>query len=331
MAAFIILGALVLATLIVAHVRGAAAERQRRRWVFLILGLGTSGLLLDIAVSGVIGYQRWLDDLALVVIGAIPIGLAYVILRHRVIDVGFVLNRALVYTGVSAVIVAVFLIVETLLSKYVEQNSRVGSIAAQLVVALVLGFSVRAIHTRVDRFVDSVLFRERHLAEEALRLFSHDAAYITEANVLLSRCVRAIERYACARGAGIWVANSPAYRPAVSTFEVAATVDENDAAVVAMRARRVCVDLPLDESALPGSLAFPMIVRGELLGMLVCGAKSDDETYAPDERETLASLATSVGHALDTIEVRELRRRLETLGAPALVPPVATDEGRAAF
>jgi hypothetical protein len=53
-----------------------------------------------------------------------------------------------------------------------------------------------------------------------------------------------------------------------------------------------------------------MIVRGELLGVLLCGPKTDDEIYAPDERDALAGLATSVGHALDAIEVRELRRRL---------------------
>jgi GAF domain-containing protein len=82
-----------------------------------------------------------------------------------------------------------------------------------------------------------------------------------------------------------------------------------------MRARRINVHVRDVESALPGTLAFPMVVRGELLGILVVGPKLDDETYAPDEENALASLATSVGHALDAIEVRELRRRVEVLTA----------------
>lgn len=329
--AFLFLGAFVLATLIVAYVQGAPFERQRRRWVFLMLGIGLAGPLIDVNVTAVFGFQRLVDDFMLIPIGLLPFGLAYVILRHRVIDIGFVVNRAVVYTGVSIIIVAVFVIVETLLSKYVEQTSHVGSVAVELVVALVLGFSVRAIHTRVDRFVDAVFFRERHLAEAAIRLLANDASYVTDAGVLLSRCVKTVQRYTHARGAGIWTMQSPIYRPAVTTFKAASEIDENDTAVVAMRARRVIVELRETDSALPGVLAFPMIVRGELLGMLVCGAKVDDETYAPDELEALAGLAASVGHALDAIEVRELRRRLAELTAARGQRSGATDGGSSAF
>lgn len=308
--AFVALGLLVVATLAVAYAQGAASERQRRRWVFLLLGLCLAGPIVDVIIQSTFGFQQWVDTLTLLPLGVLPFGLAYVILRHRVIDVGFVLNRAVVYTGVSIVVVAVFVIVESLLSKYVEQTSHIGSIATQLFVALILGFSVRAIHTRVDRFVDAVLFRERHLAETAIRFFAHDASYITDADVLVTRCVKTIERYAYARGAGVWTAQSPTYAAAASTFEASPSVGENDPAIVAMRARRAIVELRGTESDLPGALAFPMIVRGELLGVLLCGPKTDDEIYAPDERDALAGLATSVGHALDAIEVRELRRRL---------------------
>lgn len=314
-ATFVAIGVLVIATLVAAYVQGEPSERARRRWLFFILGAALGATLLDVSVQLIFGLQRWIDILAQIPLAFLPIGLAYVILRHRVIDVGFVLNRAVVYTIVSAIVVAIFVVVETLLSKYVEATSHIGSIAVQMFVALILGFSVRAIHTRVDRFVDSLLFRERHLAEAAIRFFAHDASYITDRDVLVTRCVKTVERYAGARGAGVWAAQSAVYHPSAATFDRPADVDENDPAVVAMRARRVVVELRDTESSLPGALAFPMTVRGELIGMLVCGPKKDDETYDPDERDTLAYLASSVGHALDAIEVRDLRRRLEELTA----------------
>ncbi len=329
--AFVLLGVFVLATLFVAYVQGAPSERQRRRWVFLMLGVGLAGPLIDVVVTALFGYQQVVDDLMLLPLGLLPFGLAYVILRHRVIDIGFVINRAVVYTAVSIIIVAVFTIVETLVGKYVEQISHIGSMAVQLVVALILGFSVRAIHTRVDRIVDAILFRERHMAEAAIRTLAYDASYITDAEVLLSRCVKTVQRYTHARGAGVWTSQSPTYRPTHSTFKGAEDVDENDPAVVAMRARRIVVELRETDSALPGVLAFPMIARGELLGMLVCGAKVDDETYAPDERDALAALAASVGHALDVIEIRDLRRRLEELTRAQLLRRDATDGGSSAF
>ena len=47
-----------------------------------------------------------------------------------------------------------------------------------------------------------------------------------------------------------------------------------------------------------------MVSRGELMGALVCGAKCDGETYAPDESDALLTLARSVGTALDTLTLR---------------------------
>ncbi|HET9096068.1 MAG TPA: PDZ domain-containing protein [Candidatus Baltobacteraceae bacterium] len=321
--AWILIGLVVAATLVTAYVQGAPSERQRRRWVFLIVGVGLCGPLIDVATLALFGYNVIVDQLMLLPLALLPFGLAYVILRHRVIDVGFVINRAVVYTGVSVIVVGVFVVVETLLAKYVQNASHVTSTAVELAVALGLGFSIRYVHARVDHFVDTVIFRERHLGEAAIREFAQDASYITDDSVLLARCITVVERHAKTRGAGVWIAEGAEYRAAGSTFSTAPVVDENDPAVVAMRARRVSVHVRDCDSALPGVLAFPMIVRGELLGILVCGAKIDDETYAPDEQDALASLAAGVGHALDSIEVRELRRRLEAL--------TATGGGRAAF
>jgi GAF domain-containing protein len=129
--------------------------------------------------------------------------------------------------------------------------------------------------------------------------------------------VKTVERYAKARGAGVWRADGTVYRAQSHTFAIAPDVDENDPAVLSMRARRVNVHVRDCESSLPGALAFPMIVRGELIGILVCGPKIDEEIYDPDEERALASLASSVGHALDTIEVRELRRQIQALTATA--------------
>lgn len=311
---FIASAALVTAILIVAYAQGAPSERQRRRWVFLLLGAGLVAVAIDISVQNTAGYSEIVDNATLAVIGAIPFGLAYVILRHRVIDVGFVINRAVVYGIVSAIIVGIFMIVETLMSKYVEQHSRAGSMAVQLAVALILGFSIRFIHARIDRVVDSVLFRQRHLDEEAIREFTHDAHYITNGEVLLDRCVATSMKHAHATNAGVWLRDGSAtYRARGSTFGSSAAIDENDPALVAMRARRVVADLHALGSTLPGALAFPMIVRGELVGALVCSGKELGEAYAPDETAALREMASATGHALDAMRIRELQERVAQL------------------
>jgi hypothetical protein len=119
----------------------------------------------------------------------------------------------------------------------------------------------------------------------------------------------------------IWLRGSSGRdEPHNSSFAQSLSVDENDPALVAMRARRVVADLNALRSAQPGELAFPKIVRGELIGPLVCGNKEHAEAYAPDEIEPLRNMAAAVGHALDALRVRELEERQNQPFAGGLPP-----------
>ncbi len=307
---------LAIVTVVAGYVNARGADRIRKRWILWVIGLGLVGPAIDILVGAFFGYNAIVDQSALVTIAVIPIGLSYVILRHRLIDVGFVLNQAAVFAGVSVVVVGVVVLVEYLLSRYVESVSHVTSTAVQLAVALVLGFSVNAIHKRVDRIVDQLFFRKRHEAEAAMRAFSLDAAYFTDGTVLLERTTETVERHVQALGAGIWLrdAASGAYRSVAGDL-IAGAVDPDDPALVAMRARHVVVDLHGSGSALPGTIAFPMTAGGELVGALLCGSKPDEEGYAPDERASLEAVAESVAHAWAALRTRALQREVERLRA----------------
>jgi GAF domain-containing protein len=213
-------------------------------------------------------------------------------------------------------------IVETLLSNYVQTASHVTSTAVQLAVALVLGFSINAIHKRVEHFVDRVLFRARHAAQAALHAFSLDAAYITEGSLLLERCVHVVRQNVRATSAAILLHDSSDdYIMAAGDFSESVRVDPNDPVVLAMRARHVVVDLPLAGSALPGVIAFPLVSSGELIGILVCAGKADLETYAPDERASLAEVAAAVAHALRTLRIKDLEREVSALRLYAVPQP----------
>jgi GAF domain-containing protein len=171
---------------------------------------------------------------------------------------------------------------------------------------------VSFIHKRVDRLVDTIFFRKRHEAEARLRDFALDAPYMTDGSVLLRRCVELVRTCAETNDAAVWLRDGSRYTQAEGTF-AGAIVDENDAAIVAMRARHVVAELQPLRSTLPGVLGFPMTVRGQLVGVLLCGAKVEDETYAPDERESLAGVATAVAQALDGLRVTRLEETVERL------------------
>ena len=309
------------------------ADRLRAAWLMIppaVLFIGVCVGQND--QSLITSYTMWLavNFAATAIVFAVPVILTYAVLSRRLIDVGFVLNRALVFGIVSTIVVGAFILAEWIASEWFVNASHSGSAIAGGAIALVLGLSMRYIHKYVDRFVDSVFFRKRHEDEAALRQFAHEAPYITDRDTLLDRAIQKVREHTSAEGASILAFNGAGTYVSAARNGERSMVSENDPAIVAMRAWHKPVDLHrIGDSRLNGEISFPMISRGELVGTLVCEPKRDGEAYAPDEADALSAMAQGVGTALamlsnrngDEPSMREmLARILERLPAPPSEP-----------
>ncbi|MBV8149158.1 MAG: hypothetical protein JO092_08710, partial [Candidatus Eremiobacteraeota bacterium] len=216
----------------------------------------------------------------------IPAGLTYAALAKRMFDVGFAVNRATVFAGVSIVVVGAFVLVEWALSKWFENVSHVTSLAVNAGLALILGLSIQFLHRKIDLAVDNLFFRRRHENETALRRFAREAAFFTDVEKLIERAGTTILSHSEATTADLVLANG---------------IDLNDAATVAMRTWREPVDLNNYDTSLRGEMAFPMLAHGAFVGAVLCGPKRTGERYAPDEIEAIRDLAHGVGLAIDNL------------------------------
>lgn len=304
--AFIIVASLISFAISMRHAEGA--QRVQMRWVIITFATGFSGLIVYFALV-LFGVNQAIAQYPTLTITVIPIGLGYMILRHRVLDITFVINRAVVYGAVSLIMVTSFIVFEWVIGNLVQQGTG-ASLALNVVAAIVLGFSVRFIHDRVDKRIDDIFFRDRHLAEAAIRRFGHESALITQTDDLMKKTVDVAQRNAKLEGAAFYSAGESAFVPRYSTFEATANASENDYAVLDMRTWHRPIDLTEYDTTITGEYAFPMIVRGQLAGFLACGPKTSHEALAPDERDALATLARDCGIALDSLRVHAIEREL---------------------
>lgn len=271
------------------------AERQRAIWSLLPAGVLISIGFAAQSLQGVVrSYDlAWSTYIAAAALNVLtPMVLTYVALNRRLLDIGFVLNRAAVFAIVSSILIGAFVIVEWIANEWLSANHTTSAIVGMLV-ALALGVSIRYVHSFVDRFVDRVLFRQRHEDEASLRRFAHEAGFITDRPTLLDRAVATIKSATRADAS-------------IVTFDDGyARIGENDPAVVALRAWHKPLDLDrFPASALRGQFAFPMVARGRLVGAVVCGTKQDSEVYAPDEFDALQLLADGVGNAFSVLSAQ---------------------------
>lgn len=274
------------------------AERSRVAWIVVPLTILFVGNGLNFVIPAL--WPNSQHGIALVSTYALanlgtfiaPLGMTYALLNRRVLDIGFALNRVAIFSGVSIVLVGAFMLFEWALGSWLQQTSHTTSLVVGAAVALLLGFSIRFVHDRVEHVLDRVFFRKRHEDEEAIRRFAREAAYVTDPDILTERTIDVLERHADASFARLALANGNGKY---------GEVDENDPAIVSLRSWHRRLDLQDVDTQLQGEFAYPMVSRGRLIGALLLGPKRSQESYAPDESDAIEDLAHHVGGVLDVL------------------------------
>ncbi|HUA26650.1 MAG TPA: hypothetical protein VMA54_21145, partial [Steroidobacteraceae bacterium] len=179
--------------------------------------------------------------------------------------------------------------------------------ALQAITALLLAMALSPLHRRLDHWVERFFFRKQRLAIAALRTFAAECAFIEQQSRLLETAVERLQQHCDA--VAIYERALAGYQLRGATGRAwPESVDVDDSAFVALRARRQEVDLHGLASALGvDSLVFPMIVGEMLNGAVVCRPR-DGEQFAPDVRAALAEAAHNLGASLYILRYREQAR-----------------------
>jgi hypothetical protein len=277
---------------VVTIVETRGSERTRILWATGSLGvLYAADCVAELAIIYIPSLNlNGIYLLANVAFFLAPIGLTYALIRRRLLDFGFILNRAAVFAIVSALVVGLFILFEWAVGGWLQHASHATSLLFSAGLALALGFFVHLIHGRVEHVVDNLFFRERHRDEQALRSFAHEAAYITDTDTLLGKALQTLQRYAEATSVETLL-EAPD-----GTFR---GVDEADRVLLELRAWHRPVHMHGLGSKIHGEIAFPMVSRGRLLGALVLGPKRSGDAYAPDEVDAIRHVAHGIAAALD--------------------------------
>ncbi len=251
---------------------------------------------------------------------ALAIAIANGVIRHRVIDVSFAISRTLVYTIMTTIVVGAFALVDFVSSKFLEQF-RIAFLL-EAVVALALGLSLNALHSRVDKTIDRLFFRRRHLAQARLERVSVILAHAESPDfidqALIDEPRDALELLS---GAVFRVSGKSRYRRVASfgwNADDVSNIDETDALIVHLRAELQPVELRamrwphanVPHGGAEPLVALPLAVRHDVLGFALYSGHRGGEALDPDEMSVLKHLADCAAGAYDHIDAQALKRRL---------------------
>ena len=239
---------------------------------------------------------------------------AYAILRHRAVDLGFAVNRTLVYSVLSALLVALFGVAEKLSERLMPEGEHRAGMFVQVGIALVIFAAFHRLRGVVENGVERVFFARWREYERRMTTFIYRSSFITRPTKLIEQTLEEISRYADGAEVAIYIAANEIYRVIGGGVSgLPRRIDRDVPAVVALRADRALQRHALGKSA----LLLPMIQRGDLLGFVALGPKPDGAPYRPDEEELLSNAAQAVGLDLLALRMDELERENRKLAAKA--------------
>ena len=159
-----------IASLVVRYRRAQGVERQQLKWV-----AGAACLLVVAAVGGEVASPwlgsgaGWIGILLGLMCIAIAVGVA--LLRYRLYDLDVVVNRALVYAALTALLAATYLATVLVLQLLLSGTTGNSSLAVAVSTLAVAGL-FRPARARIQQVVDRRFYRRKYDAQRTVEAFS---------------------------------------------------------------------------------------------------------------------------------------------------------------
>ena len=185
-----------IASLVFRYREGGTEQRQQLKWVGLAAAV--------FAVGIIVGEQLVLvDDLFGLFMMGIPIAMAISILKYRLYDIDVILNRALVYGALTAILAGAYLGIVFALQQIlpVGDDSDIAVAASTLAVAALF----RPLRERVQGFIDRRFFRHRYDSAATLQSFAARLRNEVELGVVQDDLLRITAETVQPKHASLWL------------------------------------------------------------------------------------------------------------------------------
>jgi hypothetical protein len=217
-------GALVFAALILSLVGfqvyryrrvSSYTERQQTKWVIFGLMLALGGLAMFTIIANLFHPLKELNSSAagnLVPITVtnglllfIPISIAMAILRSRLYDIDTIINKALVYGLLTALLAVVYagliFVLQYLLRGIISQNNDVAIVVSTLAIAALF----QPLRRRIQRIIDRRFYRGKYDAAKIIANFSSTLREEVDLNTLSDHLVAVVQETMQPAHVSLWL------------------------------------------------------------------------------------------------------------------------------
>jgi hypothetical protein len=168
-------------SLVMRYRRAGSEVREQIKWIAFaalfvgvqfMIDIGASVLLVPTTASREPPWLAFLDQVGLLSFASIPIAIGFAVLRYRLYNIDVIINRALVYGPLSAMLALIYVGgvvgLQALFRTLTGQESTLAVVASTLAIAALFN----PLRRRVQSLVDRRFYRRKYDARKTLEGFS---------------------------------------------------------------------------------------------------------------------------------------------------------------
>lgn len=310
--------------------RTSTVESDRKQYHLLRAGIaalilgGTSDFIPSLGINiypmGIVGN--------LLFVGLATLGVT----RYRLMDLRLVLRRGLAYSAVSSSLVAVHGASAAAIFLFTTSLSTPARVMTLVGAIFVIGVIVQPLLSRVQAFVDRAFFRERGDRVSALAHLNELTKDITDFGAVARGITETVRRTVQAdwvsialpedrRGGYVTIASTNAHIGVLNIYRRGSVISylrktRTVSRLAELRAGGVQLATTSDENAevealhkAGTSLLVPMIVGGDLTGVMVLGSRLVGSDYTTEDRGFLVAAADQASIAVENARLYANARR----------------------
>jgi hypothetical protein len=138
-------------------------------------------------------------------ISALPVSIAFSVLRYHLWDIDFIIRRTLVYSALTAVLAGVYfagvVLLQTLLRGLTGQTSQLAVVGSTLAIAALFA----PLRGRIQQFIDRRFYRRKYDATRTLAAFAAAARDETDLDALAGRLVSVVDETVQPAHISLWL------------------------------------------------------------------------------------------------------------------------------
>jgi class 3 adenylate cyclase len=320
----------VLAILTRNYRRSGPTGRRQIKWVLVGIYCGLVPILLAGAATLLDRNLWWLYEASLVSLLCIPFGLFVALSRDHLYDVDRLISAAATYTILSVLLIAGLLVAVPRLAHLA--SAQIDPTLAQTALSLAVAIVVVGSRSRLDPWVQRLLFRERRALERGAFDLRRDLASCEKPRDLLELLGERLEALLTPECTVIYLVDAEEIAPVFARGPAAAPSFDPEGAlalrlagqaaplrVPARRRQGLWRELDLEEGsaleAMGAALLAPLRQQGVLAGFVCLGGKRSGDVYTETDLALLGSVADKASDELERFRELELREAERTMSA----------------